>query len=93
MLAAVYLYGERVTDAERDDLLARLRERGTPEAASAVTTLVGGHTRSATPESGMDVEKAMLLELVEWADLEGSAPGLVRLRDRLAGPMRGSRII
>jgi hypothetical protein len=82
-----YLYGDRITDAEGEELLVRLRARGTPEAEMAARTIRGGQPRDATVVSGSETRDAILLELVEWGDLAGSAPGLVRLRDRLAVPM------
>jgi hypothetical protein len=86
------LYGDRITDAEAEELLVRLRARGTPEAAMAAQTIRSGHPRDATAVSALEARGAILLELVEWVDLAGSAPGLVRLRDRLAVPM-GHRTI
>ena len=88
-----YLYGDQITDANGEELLARLRTRGTPEATMAARTITGGHPRDATSASGLETRQAILLELVEWDDLAGTAPRLVRLRDRLAGPQQGRRII
>jgi hypothetical protein len=88
-----YLYGDRITDADGEELLTRLRARGTPEAEMAARTIRGGHPRDATAASGLETREAILLELVEWDDLAGSAPGLVGLRNRLAGPQQGTRII
>ena len=82
-----YLYGDRITDAEAEALLVRLRARGTAEAEMAARTIHSGHPRDATAASGSETRDAILLELVEWDDLARSAPGLLRLRDRLAVPM------
>jgi hypothetical protein len=82
-----YLYGDRITDDELEELLVRLRARGTREAEIAARTIRGGQPRDATAASGSETRDAILLELVEWGDLTGSAPGLARLRDRLAVPM------
>jgi hypothetical protein len=59
----------------------------------AARTIRGGHPRDATAASGLETREAILLELVEWDDLASSAPGLVGLRNRLAGPQQGTRII
>ena len=59
----------------------------------AARTIAAGHPRDATEATGLETRQAILLELVEWNDLAGTAPGLVRLRDRLAGPQQGRRII
>ena len=88
-----YLYGDRITDADGEELLVRLRARGTAEADMAARTIKGGHPREATSATGLETREAILLELVEWDDLARDAPGLVRLRDRLAGPRQGRRII
>ena len=88
-----YLYGDRITDANGAELLQRLRARGTSESILAAKTIGKGAGRDATAASGLTAREAILLELVEWDDLAGSAPGLVRLRDRLSGPQQGQRII
>ena len=86
------LYGDRITEAEAEALLVRLRARGSPEAAVAAQTIRSGRPRDATVASALEARDAILLELVEWVDLADSAPGLVGLRDRLAVPM-GRRTI
>lgn len=88
-----YLYGDRITDANGAELLQRLQARGTSESILAAKTIGKGAGRDATAASGLTAREAILLELVEWDDLAGSAPGLVRLRDRLSGPQQGQRII
>jgi hypothetical protein len=87
-----YLYGDRITDAVGQELLVRLRARGTPEATMAALMITRGHPHNATSATGLETRQAILLELVEWDDLDGTAPGLVRLRDRLAGQEQGRRI-
>jgi hypothetical protein len=88
MLSVVpYLFGDQITDGEAEELLKRLRARGTVEATMAAQTISGRQPRDATAASGLATRDAILLELVEWDDLPRSAPRLVRLRDRLAAPM------
>ena len=88
-----YLYGDRITDANGEELLVRLRARGSAGATIAAQTIGKGPRRDATAVSCLRAREAILLELVEWDDLASSAPGLDRLRARLSGPQRGQRII
>jgi hypothetical protein len=88
-----YLYGDRITDANGAELLERLRARGSSGATLAAGTIGKGARRDATAASGLKTREAILLELVEWDNLAGSAPGLARLRARLSGPQQGRRII
>jgi hypothetical protein len=90
MLRAVpYLYGDRITDADGQELLDRLEARGTQGATMAVVMIKRGHPRDATSADGVDTRQAILLELVEWDDLASTAPSLVVLRDRLASLHEG----
>jgi hypothetical protein len=59
----------------------------------AAQTLGTGQGRDSTAATGLEVRDAILLELVEWDDLDSIASGLARLRDRLSGPQQGRRII
>ena len=88
-----WLYGDRITDADAAELLARLRARDTSQATLAAATIASGQGREATAATGLEVREAILLELVDWDDLDDTAPGLARLRDRLSGPQQGRRII
>ncbi len=63
-----------------------------PQRLQRSSTIRSGHPRDGTAASGLETRDAILLELVEWDDLAHSAPGLLRLRDRLAVPM-GHRTI
>ncbi len=83
------LYGDPITDDDAAELLARLQARGTAEATRAVETIEKGQGRYATPATTLAVRETILRELIEWDDLESSAPSLARLRDRLAGPQQG----
>lgn len=88
-----YLFGDRISDAERAELLARLNARGTPEAVDAADTIRLGAGRESTAASGLRAREAIVKELLEWDDLGQSAPGLVAVRDRLSANKQGRRII
>jgi hypothetical protein len=79
------LYGDPISDEDAAALLARLQARGTAEAMKAVETIEKGQGRYATPATTLAVRETIVRELIEWDDLESSAPSLARLRDRLAG--------
>jgi hypothetical protein len=87
------LYGDQITDDDVAELLARLQARGTPEAGRAAETIEKGQGRYATAATALEVRITIMLELLEWDDLDTDAPSLARLRDRLAGPQQGRRII
>jgi len=87
------LYGDRVTDAESAELVAKLLARRTPDALVAANTVAKGPSRDATAATSLQARDAILLELLEWSDLDVSSPCLAALRDRLASPQRGLRII
>jgi hypothetical protein len=88
-----YLYGDRITDVESADLLARLRARGTPEATMAAETIRPGTRSGRSHGTSEQAQAAILVELRDWHDLDQTAPGLAVVRDRLSGPQRGLRII
>ena len=88
-----YLYGDRVSDVEHADLLARLRARGTREAMMAVETFQRVARQRASHGTSEQVQAAILVELRDWDDLDKTAPGLAAVRDRLSGQQRGLRII
>lgn len=85
-----YLYGDRITEVESADLLARLRARGSAEATMAAAAIRPGIRRDATHGTSEQVQAAILVELRDWDNL---TPGLAVVRDRLSGPQRGLRII
>jgi hypothetical protein len=87
------LYGERITDAESAELIAKLRARGTRDAIVAANTVGKGPSRDATVATSLQARDAILLELRDWDDLDENAPSLAVLRDRLAAPQQGLRII
>jgi hypothetical protein len=87
------LYGDRITDAESVELIARLRARGTKEAIAAANTVGKGPSRDATVATSLVARDAIALELREWDCLEETSPTLARLRDRLSTPRHDSRII
>ncbi len=87
------LYGDRITDAESAELIARLRARGTAEATTAADTVGKGPSRDATVATSLVAREAIALELREWDGLDAVAPSLARLRDRLATPQQDRRII
>lgn len=87
------LYGDRITDAESIELVARLRARGTPGSLMAAATIGKGAGRDTTMASSEQARDAILLELREWDGLDEHAPSLAGLRNRLSGPQQGRRII
>jgi len=87
------LYGDRISDAESAELLAKLTARGTPDALVAVSTVGRGPGRDATVATSERARDAILLELQDWEGLDQTAPGLAGLRDRLSAPRQGLRII
>jgi len=88
----VLLYGEPIPPAEADELLSRLAGRGTSEAATAARLLGERKTRNANAATGLEARDAILLELIEWKELDTSALGLAHLRDRLSPQQHGSRL-
>lgn len=83
------IYGHRIGDAAAAELIAKLRARGTTEAAKAAEAI--GHTRTrrdATAEESLQERNAIMLELDEWENLDATAPALADLRDRLSGRTR-----
>ena len=87
------LYGDRITDAESAELIAKLRSRGTSDAKIAADTVGKGPGRDTTVATSLKARAAILLELRSWPDLDASAPGLAGIRDRLSGQQQGQRII
>ena len=87
------LYGDRISDAESAELIAKLRARGTSDALVAANTVGKGPSRDATVATSLQARDAILLELCDWEDLDETAPSLAALRDRLAAPQQGLRII
>jgi hypothetical protein len=87
------LYGDRITDVESTELIAKLRARGTSEATIAADTVGRGPSRDTTVATSLQARHAILLELRDWEDLDEKSPGLAGLRDRLSAPQQGSRII
>ncbi len=87
------LYGDRISDAESAELIAKLRARGTAEAIGAANTVGKSPGRDTTVASSLEARDAILLELRAWKGLDEEAPGLAGLRDRLSGPQQGRRII
>ena len=87
------LYGDRITDAESTELIAKLRPRGTADALLAANTVSRGPGRDTTVTTSLQARNAILLELRDWVDLDATAPSLAVLRDRLAAPQQGHRII
>ena len=87
------LYGDRITDAESADLIARLRSRGTPDAIVAANTVGKGPGRDTTVATSQRAREAILFELRDWSDLAAASPNLAALRDRLSAPSQGVRII
>jgi hypothetical protein len=79
------LYGDPITDDDAAELLARLHARGTAAATKAVETIEKGQGRYATAATTLAVQETILRELIDWDDLDSSAPSLARLRDRLVG--------
>ena len=87
------LYGDRITDAESAELVAKLRARGTSDALVAANTVGRGPSRDATVRTSLQARDAILLELRDWVDLDEEAPNLAALRKRLSAPSQGLRII
>ena len=87
------LYGDRISDAESAELIAKLKARGTAEAIGAANTVGKSPGRDTTVASSLEARDAILLELRAWKGLDEEAPGLAGLRDRLSGPQQGRRII
>lgn len=87
------LYGDRITDAESAELIAKLRSRGGSDALVAANTVGKGGSRDATVATSLQARDAILRELRDWADLDSVAPNLAAIRDRLAAPSQGVRII
>ena len=87
------LYGDRITDSESAELVAKLRARGSTDALVAANTVGKGPSRDATVATSIQARDAILLELQDWDDLDAQAPNLAALRNRLAAPRQGLRII
>jgi hypothetical protein len=87
------LYGDRITDAESAELVAKLRARGTTEAIVAADTVGKGPRRDATVATSVQARDAILRELKDWKNLDATSPSLAGLRDRLSAPQAGRRII
>ena len=87
------LYGDRISDAESAELIAKLRARGTADSLLAANTVGKGPGRDATVATSLQARDAILLELIDWDDLDATSPSLAVLRDRLAAPKQGLRII
>ena len=87
------LYGNPISDAERSELLRRLRQRGTTDALHAASTIARQAHRDATPETAVAARVAILHELQEWPRLDEINPRLAAVRDRLAHPPKATRVI
>lgn len=87
------LYGDRITESESAELVAKLKARGGADAIVAADTVGKGPSRDATVATSLQARDAILRELREWDDLDAQAPNLAALRDRLATPRQGLRII
>ncbi len=87
------LYGDRISDAESAELVAKLRARGTSQATIAANTVGKGPSRDTTVATSLQARDAILLELRDWEDLDEKAPSLAGLRDRLSTPQQDRRII
>ena len=87
------LYGHQIGDADYAELIAKLRARGTPEAANAAAAIASSRSRDTTAEESLQARDAILRELRDWADLDEKAPSLARLRHRLSGSHQSRRII
>lgn len=87
------LYGDRISDAESAELIAKLRARGTSDATIAADTVGRGPGRDTTVATSLKARDAILLELRDWDELDTKAPSLAGLRDRLSGAQQGHRII
>ena len=85
-----YLYGDRVNDVCLAVLVKRLETRGTSGAATAVAVCGRGLGTHGTPEESRSAREAILLELVEWRELESDAPELATVRDRLVRELGSS---
>ena len=78
-----WLYGIQIPDEENDELLARLRQRGTIESVFAADTVKKRASRYATAETAAQARTAILHELEAWPDLDEAAPTLAAVRDHL----------
>jgi hypothetical protein len=87
------IYGDRISDAESAQLIAKLRTRGSSGSIIAAETVGKGPSRNATAATSNQAREAILFELRQWADLDGTAPDLAVLRDHLSAPQQGLRII
>jgi len=87
-----FLYGDPVSDAERSDLLRRLRERGTTESLLAASTIAHSR-RDATSDTASEARTAILYELEQWPRLDETNPRLATVRDRLSNPAKATRVI
>ncbi len=87
------LYGDRISDAESAELIAKLRSRGTTDGKLAADTVGKGPGRDTTVATSLKAREAILRELRDWPNLDTSAPSLAAIRDRLSGPHQGQRII
>ena len=87
------LYGDRISDAESSELIEKLRARGTANSLLAATTVGRGPGRDATVATSLQAREAILAELLDWDDLDAQSPSLAVLRDHLAAPKQGLRII
>jgi hypothetical protein len=88
-----FLYGSSVSDAERSELLRRLRERDTTQSLFAASTIAHSVRRDATPETAAEARNAVLYELQEWPQLDATHPRLAVVRDRLSNPAKATRVI
>jgi hypothetical protein len=87
------LYGTPISDAERSELLRRLRQRNTTESVHAASTIAKSAHKDATPETAGMARKAILFELERWPGLDETCPRLASVRDRLSNPAQATRII
>jgi hypothetical protein len=78
-----FLYGNWIADREKEELLRRLRGRGTFSAEFAANTISRPAARYATRDSAVVAREAILRELREWPRLEEVYPTLAAVRDWL----------
>ena len=88
-----FLYGNPISDAERGELVQRLRLRGTTESVFAANALGTSARRDATSETAIQAREAILRELQDWPLLDHTNPRLALVRDRLRNPPTAERII
>jgi len=87
------LYGNPISDAERNELLRRLRLRDTTESVHAASMIAQSARKDATPETAGAARTAILYELQQWSGLDETNPRLASVRDRLSNPTQATRVV